>query len=67
MEMYSLIYKPTDVPVGLFVDAENVIKRCKFLSDSKDFVVFKVQVTELQQVKFSRHGEAEEMSSGTTD
>ncbi|KAA5923423.1 hypothetical protein F3I58_21210 [Pantoea sp. VH_4] len=57
MKMYAVIYKPTGVPVGLFVDADNAIKRCRFLSDSKDFVVCKVQIKELEQVNFKRNGE----------
>lgn len=57
MEMFAIIYNPTGVPVGLFVDSQNAIDRCKYLTESADFIVAKVKITEIEQVKFKRKGE----------
>lgn len=57
MIMFAIIYEPTGVPVGLYINSEEAVRRCKYLSESRDFCVAKVEVTELSKVKFKRNGE----------
>lgn len=60
MDMFAIIYQPTGVPVGLYVDKENAISRCKHLSESRDFIVARVRVEQLDKIKFKREGDDDE-------
>lgn len=53
MNMFAIIYQPTSVPIGLFVDKENAISRCKHLTQSRDFIVARVSVTQIETVKIN--------------
>jgi len=55
--MFAIIYEPTNTPIGLYVNEQNAISRCKFLSDSKDFIVAKVNVDVIKKIKFKREHE----------
>lgn len=54
MDMFAIIYEPTGVPVGLYISKENAIRRCKHLSESRDFIVAKVVVELREKLKFIR-------------
>lgn len=58
MEMYAIIYQPTEAPIGLFINKEHAISRCKHLTQSRDFIVAKVSVTQMETVKVSSEEEA---------
>lgn len=51
MDMFAIIYQPTGVPIALFVDKENAISRCKHLTQSRDFIVARVSVQQMETVK----------------
>lgn len=57
MDMFAIIYQPTGVPIALFVDKENAITRCKHLTQSRDFIVAEVKVSQGATVKASERGE----------
>lgn len=56
MDMFAIIYQPTGVPIALFVDKENAITRHKHLTQSRDFVVAEVKVSQGDTVKASERG-----------
>lgn len=58
MNMFAICYIPTGVPVGLYVNEDAAIKRCRYLSESKDFGIFNVDVSILTQVKENEEKEA---------
>lgn len=59
MDMFAIIYQPTGVPIALFVDKENAITRYKHLTQSRDFVVAEVKISQGDTVKTSERGEQE--------
>ena len=57
INMFAIIYIPTSVPVGLFVNVENALSRCKHLSESRDFGIYEVEVLIGKKVKIKEEGE----------
>lgn len=51
MEMYAIIYQPTGVPVGVFITKEHALSRCKHLTQSRDFIVARISITQLETIK----------------
>lgn len=51
MDMFAIIYQPTGVPIALFVDKQNAISRCKHLTQSRDFIVARVSIRQMETIK----------------